>query len=1185
MTAFSLDDKYTLRKGRVAITGVQALVRLPMDQHRRDREAGLRVGAFVSGYPGSPLGEYDKQLQRANRLLADHDVVCRPAINEETAATAIYGAQLLERFPHERFDGVVGIWYGKTPGVDRTGDAFRHGNFIGTGKHGGVLVLAGDDTACKSSTIPGDSTISLFDLSIPVLYPGDPAEVLELGLHGIALSRYAGLWTGLKIVTNVADGGAIVDLPQTAPPVLPDLAIDGRPFEKQLDMRLLPPYSIEIERRIFSERTAAALAYVHANGLDDIRCASPGDRIGLVAAGKPWRDLRLALDLLGLDEAALDRHGIRALKLGCIAPIEPRRLREFARGLDEMIVVEDKRGFIETQIRQELYNLPDRPLVSGKETPAGETLFPMHGELEGHDMARILGAYLERRLPGAVPAEKLARLRAGDESAELAAKLPATLTRTPWFCSGCPHNTSTRLPEGSDVAGGGIGCHAMALWMDRGVSWLPQMGGEGACWIGLAPFTEQEHVFQNVGDGTYAHSASKAIEACVAADLHMTFRILYNSVVAMTGGQDAVGLLGPIDVARQLQLQGMKRVVLVTEDLERFPHRDDGGIEIRRRRDYDRVLKELRAIKGPTAVVYDQRCSAEMRRERKRGIRETPRQRVYINPAVCEGCGDCAEKSNCLSVAPLETEYGRKTRIHQSSCNFDYACIEGDCPAFMTVELDPRTKPARRAAAAPLGEDETPAPVRQLPDDATFRVLLVGIGGTGVVTVDAILVTAALMEGRYAVHLDQTGLAQKGGAVVSNLLLSREPISRANKLGAGEADLALAFDLLATIAPDNLKRFSRDTTAVVGNTAGISPAAVITDSAARMPPLDQLRKRLARFTDSRRGCFVDAEAATERLLGASVTSNIFLVGAAYQQGLLPLQARFIEQALAANGVAVEDNIQAFRYGRLSVADPERFRRAAGLAEPEAPTAASALAAARERLERWAPRLAPELDRRLADAPRGGSLDRLLPGRVADLLLYGGGSFAERYLGFVGEVADAEEAKLPGHTAVREAAARYGFKLLAVKDEYEVARLWLQDPTWNQVCREYDGSLVRRVLLQPPTLRRLGWKRKIRLGAWSRSLFRLLYAARGLRGTALDIFGATRHRRLERGLFDWYRDLVHGALDRLDPNTAPLIVELAELPDSIRGYEDVKERTVAAARTRARQLQRRIDEEPAGSRVA
>ncbi len=1186
MAAFSLDDKYRLTEGRVAITGVQALVRLPMDQHRRDREAGLRVGAFVSGYPGSPLGEYDKQLQRAGRLLAEHDVVCQPAINEETAATAIYGAQLLERFPHERFDGVVGIWYGKTPGVDRTGDAFRHGNFIGTGTHGGALVLAGDDTACKSSTIPGDSTISFFDLAIPVLYPGDPAEVLELGLHGIALSRFSGLWTALKIVTNVADGGAVIDLPQPRTPVLPDLEFGGRPFEKQLDMRLLPPYTIELERQIFAERTAAALAYVHANDLDRICCTGPGDRLGLVAAGKPWRDLRLALDLLGLDEAALDRHGIRLLKLGCIAPIEPRRLREFARGLEEIVVVEDKRGFIETQIRQILYNLPDRPFVAGKETPAGETLFPRHGELEGHDMARILGAYLERRLPGAVPAERLRELRAGAEAAELATTLPAALPRTPYFCSGCPHNTSTRLPEGSDFAGGGIGCHAMAMWMDRGVSWLPQMGGEGACWIGLAPFTEQEHVFQNVGDGTYAHSASKAIEACIAADLHMTFRILYNSAVAMTGGQDAVGLLGSIGVARQLSLQGMKRVVLVTEDPERFPHRDDHGVEIRHRRDYDRVLRELRAIRGPTAVVYDQQCAAEKRRERKRGIQETPSRRVWINPAVCEGCGDCAAKSNCLSVAPLETEYGRKTRIHQSSCNLDYTCIEGDCPAFMTVDLADGAKPVRRAAAAPLAADELPEPERRLPDDAVFRALLVGIGGTGVVTVDAILVTAALLEGRYAVHLDQTGLAQKGGAVVSNLLLGRQPIDRANKLGNGEADLALSFDLLATIAPDNLKRCSQDTTAVVANTAGISPAAVITDSAARMPPLDELRRRLARFTDSSRSWFVDAEAAAERLLGNSVTGNILLVGAAWQQGLLPLQAHFIEEALRANGVAVEDNIQAFRYGRLSVADPERFQRAAGFVEPEAPTPAAARSTARKRLGRWAPKLEPAFDRLLADAPRRGALDRLLPGRVADLLLYGHRSYAERYLGFVCEIARAEESRLPGHTAVSEAAARYGFKLLAVKDEAEVARLWLQDPTWDDMAREYDGSIDRHVLLHPPTLRRLGWKRKIRLGAWSRPLFRLLYATRGLRGTPFDLFGATRHRRLERGLFDWYRSLLLKALDHLDSASAPLVVEIAELPDSIRGYEDVKERTIAAATARARRLQRRLEQAPAaGARVA
>jgi indolepyruvate ferredoxin oxidoreductase len=427
MTAFSLDDKYTLTEGRVAMTGIQALVRLPMDQHRRDREAGLRVGAFISGYPGSPLGEYDKQLMRNGRLLAKHDVVFQPGINEETAATSIYGAQLLERFPHQRYDGVVGIWYGKTPGVDRSGDAFRHGNFIGTGKHGGVLVLAGDDTACKSSTIPGDSTISFFDLSMPVLYPGDPAEVLEFGLHGIALSRFSGLWTALKIVTNVADGGAVIDLPRMPPPVLPDLEIDGQPFQKHLDIRLLPPHTIEMERQIFTERTVAALEYVHANGLDSIRCVSPGDRLGLIAAGKPYRDLCLALNLLGLDEAALDRHGIRVLKLGCIAPVETRRLREFAAGLEEIVVVEDKRGFIETQVRQTLYNLPDRPLVGGKQTPSGEALFPMHGELEGHQIALILGAYLEQRLPGAVPAENLSRLRTGAESADLAATLPAAL--------------------------------------------------------------------------------------------------------------------------------------------------------------------------------------------------------------------------------------------------------------------------------------------------------------------------------------------------------------------------------------------------------------------------------------------------------------------------------------------------------------------------------------------------------------------------------------------------------------------------------------------------------------------------------------------------------------------------------------------------------------------------------------
>ncbi|MDH4248807.1 MAG: indolepyruvate ferredoxin oxidoreductase family protein, partial [Deltaproteobacteria bacterium] len=765
---FRLDDRYTLREGRVALTGIQALVRLPLDQNRRDREAGLRVGTYVSGYQGSPLGELDKQLRLAGGLLKEHDVVFQAGINEDVAATAIYGAQLLKRFPHDRFDGVLGLWYGKAPGVDRTGDAFRHGQFLGTSPHGGALALAGDDPACKSSTLPSDSTPMLHDLFFPVLYPADPAEVLEYGLHGIALSRYSGLWSALKIVTNVADGGSVVSVhPELGRPRIPELIIEGTPFQHIQDMRLLPPYSVEMERRIYTERLLAVQAYARHNHLDRVVVRGSQDRLGLVAAGKTFLDLMQALDMLGLETQTLNAMGIRIYKPALIAPMEVEALKEFALGLAEVVVVEEKRGGIETQIRDRLYNLPQRPAVFGKQDEQGRPLFPMHGEMGADTIAGLLAEFLARRLNRP---ELRERVRPQKDIAKRGYE--PVLPRSPYFCSGCPHNTSTTLPLG-ESSGGGIGCHAMAAYMDRGITWLTHMGGEGAPWLGLAPFTEKTHTFQNVGDGTYYHSASKALEACISGGVNMTFKLLYNAAVAMTGGQSVVGARSPLELAKKLTAEGAREVVIVAEQPERYHRKGlDERISLAPKTEYAAVMNRLKEVPGVTVIIFDQQCAAEKRRMRKRGLLAVPPRRVFINPAVCEGCGDCGVNSNCLSVVPVETPFGRKTQIHQSSCNMDYSCLKGDCPAFMTVELGAGANPVKRRGLAGTLEAELPEPLDKRDCRRPFAAMLVGIGGTGVVTVDALLVTAAAMEGKHVVHLDQTGLSQKGGAVVSNLIIS-----------------------------------------------------------------------------------------------------------------------------------------------------------------------------------------------------------------------------------------------------------------------------------------------------------------------------------------------------------------------------------------------------------------------------
>ncbi len=1160
---FSLDDRYTRLEGRIALNGIQALVRVPIDQARRDRKAGLRIGTYVTGYQGSPLGEVDKQMRQAQAILEAHDVVFEPGINEDMAATAIYGSQFLDLFPHSRYDGVLGLWYGKAPGLDRSGDILRHAQFVGTSTHGASLLVTGDDPACKSTTLPSDSTVALYDLVYPTLYPGNPQEVLEYGLHGVAMSRYSGMWTALKIVTNVADGGAIIEVhPDQAAPVLPDFAIDGKPFRKMQDLAMMPPHNLDVERQVFYERLEAAKAYARANRLNRITVRGPQDHIGLVAAGKTYDDLRLALEMLGLRDAELRAAGLRVYKLGLLFPIEPVGLREFANGLDEIIVVEEKRGFLELQICHELYNLPARPAVYGKYLPQGAALFPMHNELQPDQIALLLAPVLAERLRRPDLRERVQRLQNIRER-----DYGAVAQRTPYFCSGCPHNTSTRLPDGS-LTGGGIGCHAMASFMNRGITWFPHMGGEGVPWLGLHRYTDTPHMFQNLGDGTYYHSGSKALEACLAANVDITYKILFNRTVAMTGGQDVIGGQDVLTLARRLELDGVKRIVIVPEDMALYPRHAIGScISVRPKSEYNDVMLELRRHKGVTAIIFDQQCAAEKRRQRKRGTLATPRRRVVINDAVCEGCGDCGVKSNCLSVVPVDTAYGRKTQIHQSSCNMDYSCLNGDCPAFMTIELGADARPAVRAGLATDVEEALPDPPRMARSSEPYRVLMVGIGGTGVVTVDALLVTAALMDGKHAIHLDQTGLAQKGGPVVSNLIIADVPLERPSRIAAGEADALLAFDLLAAVSADNLNRFHPDRTRAVVNTFRSSTGAVVTDVKTHMPAVEALLTRLHTVVPRERTLAVDAEALNQALFGNSQSNNIFLVGVAFQAGVFPIGAAAIEAAIRANGVAVEQNLRAFRWGRkyqLDAAAVERVIRG------DAPTP-DPRAEALDKLRRFAPASVEPCETLLSRPGISERLAALMYPRVSDLMLYQDNAYAGAFLDAVLQVAEAERQHTPGRTALSESVARWLFKLMAYKDEYEVARLWLQHPTRQQARAAYTGSLRMAYQLHPPLLRALGLKRKLRLGSWFTPALSLLSRMKGLRGTPLDVFGYARIRREERALIGWYRETVQGLLPHLTHENHALAVTIADGPDDIRGYEAIKERNIAETKARVAEL--------------
>ncbi|UVE96092.1 indolepyruvate ferredoxin oxidoreductase family protein [Dietzia sp. B32] len=1169
--SFSLSDRYTRESGTVFLTGIQALVRTVRDRARLDRRQNLLTASLVSGYEGSPLAGYDLELARRREFLDPFDIVHRPALNEEAGATAVMGSQLARRTGTLRatgntggaaLQGVVGYWYGKAPGLDRATDALRHANLIGTDPNGGAVVLVGDDPGAKSSTVPCASELALADLYMPTLYPADSQDVLDFGVHAAMLSRVSGLWSAMKISAHVADASstAIVD-PDRILPVYGDLGASPHVPSG----RLLGSSLMELEQNQLTIRIPRALEYARLNRLNRIVQATPDDRIGIVAAGKTYLDVRESLRRLGIGDDELARRGIRILKLGMIYPLERQILDEFMSGLDEVIVVEEKRDFIETMIRDIQFRKPGVANVVGKAHEDGSTLFSRFGELDVDSVTRGLAQRLGP-VHGIEPARAWLE---GPGRGRSRIMLPLAASRTPYFCSGCPHNSSTKVADGT-LVGGGIGCHAMVLMMDEEqvghVTGVTQMGGEGIQWTGMAPFLNERHMVQNVGDGTFMHSASLALRAAVASGDNITYKLLYNGTVAMTGGQDPVGEMTLPEILRLLQAEKVARIVVTTDNVRAT--RAQGlprGVEVRDRVDTLEVQRELAAVPGVTVLVHDQFCAAEKRRHRKRGTYPTPDERVVINERICEGCGDCGKKSNCLSVHPVETEFGRKTQIDQSTCNFDFSCLQGDCPAFVTVV--PGTTSGRVASAPALAADAIAEPAGVGVDpDRGFSLRLTGIGGTGIVTVSAVLATAAVLDGHSARALDMTGLAQKGGAVVSDVRVTRTPTEQPPKIGAGDCDLYLCCDGLVGADSTHLKVADPDRTTAVVSTTRIPTGKMVIDTAEHYPATSDIQSVIDGATS--RGVYLDPGALTDQLFGSTQTANMLMVGAAYQSGALPISSHSIERAIELNGVAVDANLQAFRRGRQAVAEPRALGAllaelhrpvATATARPHTPSPAA---------ERLLTHLGPDASRELRE---------VVALRIDELIAYQDEAYAADYARRVGQVRAAETPRDGVDTApaavetgpaaeqLSLAVARNLFKLMAYKDEYEVARLAVDPEFAAQLDEDWGEGAVPKLKLHPPILRAMGMKKKISIGPRAMPAMKALARMKRLRGTPLDMFGYAGVRRTERDLLAEYRELVDeltAGLRRVGPAGTDIAwrataVALAELPDMVRGYEDVK----------------------------
>ncbi len=1138
----SLNDKYLLNKGRAYLTGIEALVRLPILQHQRDQQSGLNTACFISGYRGSPLGGLDQALWKARPFLDKHNIHFQPGVNEDLGMTAVWGSQQVNLFPGARYDGVYSMWYGKGPGLDRSMDVLKHANAFGSSKYGGVLAVVGDDHACKSSTLPHQSDHMFIGATCPVLNPAGVQEVLDLGIYGWELSRYCGCWVGMKVITENCDAAISAEIdPGRVHIVLPE------DFELPADgvHGRWPDTPLEQEKRLQRYKIYAALAFARVNNLNRITLDSPNARLGIVTTGKSYLDTLQALDDLGIDEQLAKAIGLRLYKVGMSWPLEPSVTHQFAEGLEEILVIEEKRSVIEDQITGQLYNWPvdRRPRVVGEYDEHHNLLVTNLGELTPALIAQVIAERIRRFYTSERVEKRLAFLQAKERS--LTSK-PTLLERKPWYCSGCPHNTSTVVPEGS-MAMAGIGCHYMVQWMDRNTFTFTHMGGEGANWIGQAPFTDNKHVFQNLGDGTYFHSGLLAIRAAISAGVNITYKILYNDAVAMTGGQPVDGILSVDRIVYQLRGEGVKRIAVVSDDPDQFgndfPHFD--GLTIDHRDRLDAVQKELREVEGTSVLIYVQTCAAEKRRRRKKGLLDDPPKRVFINEQVCEGCGDCGFQSNCLSIIPKDTPLGRKRMIDQSACNKDYSCLKGFCPSFVTVHGGRLRK--HRQLDGDVSWSELPEP--QLPEiTIPYNIMVAGIGGTGVLTVGSVLGMAAHIDGKGTSVLTQTGLAQKFGSVTSHVRIARQQGDiHGVRIPAGDAHLLLGADLVVSTGQEALAKVNSEFSAAVVNSHE-SPTAEFTHNPDAPFPYGDMAQALRDETGSDRTWFIDATNLGTGLMGDAISANMLLLGYAWQLGLVPLPRQAIEQAIAINNVAVEMNLNAFAWGRRYAVDPDRVMALAGIEQPASQTPPP-------------------------------TLDDLIDYRYQFLVDYQNRALADQYRSQVETVRAAEQQHFPDFVAedmalTRAVALNY-FKLLACKDEYEVARLYTNGEFERQLHEEFEGNFKLHFHLAPPIFARRdprsGHLLKSQFGGWILPLFRVLAKFKFLRNTLFDPFGYSAERKMERLLVTEYQQLISELLNGLCGDNYQAAVELASLPEHIRGFGHVKQHNLDRVRQRQAQL--------------
>jgi indolepyruvate ferredoxin oxidoreductase len=1157
----TLEDKYRLEHGRVFLTGMQALARLPMLQHELDRRAGLHTAGYVSGYRGSPLGGLDTALHAAGPYLKQHDISFHPGLNEDIAATAIWGTQQLHLFPEPKFNGIFSMWYGKGPGVDRSGDVFRHANHAGTSKHGGVLLIAGDDPSARSSAVAHQSEHIFSACGIPVLAPSNLQEYLDYGLHGWAMSRYSGCWVAMKLTSDTAESSATVEIaPERMEILIPtdfQLPADG------VHLRWPDPQLAQ-EHRLQQYKVYAAIAYARANRLNHLVFDSPRPRLGIIACGKAYVDVRQALDDLCIDERYAAEIGLRLFKVGMPWPLEADSVRHFAEGLEEILVVEEKRQIIEYQLKEMLYNWRDdvRPRVVGKYDETGEWPVPEHrwllpptAELTPAIVARAIAARIGRFHTSARITDYIAFL---DAKAQSLSKPRIALMRTPYFCPGCPHNQSTKVPEGS-CALGGVGCHLMAVMMGRNTITISHMGGEGAAWLGLAGHSGTQHVFANMGDGTYFHSGLLAIRAAVAGKINITYKLLFNDAVAMTGGQPIDGTLTVPQLTRQLAAEDVKRIIVMSDEPEKYKTVADfaPGVEIRHRDALEDTQRELRETPGVTALIYDQTCAAEKRRRRKRGAFGDPDLRIFINQAVCEGCGDCGVKSNCLAVVPVETEFGRKRMIDQHACNKDYSCLTGFCPSIVTVHGGAVKRGRALQGGAGDGAALPEPPAVALPDP--YGILIAGVGGTGVVTIGALLGMAAHLEGKGVTVLDMTGLAQKGGAVMSHVRLAdRQSQLHSARIATGEAKLLLGCDIVVAVSEEALSKTATGYTRAVVNTGR-----TITGEFIRNPdrpfPEGAMEQSVADAVGTEAASFLDAGRLATKLMGHSIATNIFMLGFAFQRGLVPLSSAAILRAIALNGAAVDDNTRAFNWGRRTALDPQGIEALVADDEP---------AAAAQRLS--------------------ANLDEIIARRRTFLVEYQDEAYAQRYADLVAQVRQRELEVGADATALSDAVARNYFKLLAYKDEYEVARLFASPAFGHHLAASFEGDYRLNFHITLPWSR--GAKpgdepKKIRFGPWLLPAMKFMAGFRFLRGTAFNPFGRIPERVQERELIADYEQTVAHILENLTQASLDAAVALASVPDGIRGYGPVKEKSIVLAHTKQAQLLAAFNQEVQTSKQA